>query len=134
MNNEEMDDEEMDDDVYDIEDNDTILCKNINPSLAKLIGIDYVEDKQMPEKCWIPPTKSGLDNSDVIIPYMYFQKNKIFNNNNHDFFRIIKEDIVNYQKLSYYQLQYIKNLTNEALYEIIELYNEVLDSAIRFLV
>ena len=41
-----------------------IQCKNLDPALAKLMGILIEEQKEID---WKPPLKSGLDNSKEIV-------------------------------------------------------------------
>jgi hypothetical protein len=78
---------------------------------------------------WKPPSKSGLDNSEEIVPSMYFQNKNVVNDIN--FFNVIKNNIINYKTLSERQLEYIKNLNNEEKYELIEIYNKLIGSNMR---
>jgi len=105
---------------YDEEEYDEILCKNLDPALAKLMGIIIEEQK---ETDWKPPSKPGLDNSKEIISSFYLT-NKILDV---DYFTIIKDNIINYKKLTDTQLEYIKNLNNEKKFELIQLYDNILE-------
>lgn len=102
-----------------------LRCKNIDPSLAKLMGI-IVEEQSKSD--WKPPTKSGLDNSKEIISSTYLKNKNIMDDI--DLFGIIKDDILNYKTLSIEQLEYIKNLNNEDKFELIQTYNKILDVTI----
>ena len=101
-------------------------CKNIDPALAKLMGIIIKEQSETTD--WKPPSKSGLDNSEEIVPSMYFQNKNVVNDI--DFFKIIKHNIINYKTLTDRQLEYIKNLNNAEKYELIEIYNKLISSTI----
>jgi len=101
-------------------DSGELMCRNIDPALARLMGIIIEEQKQ--EITWKPPEKPGLDNSDGI---SYCLKNYM-GMAEIDFFKKIKHDIRNYQKLSDRQLDYIKDLNNHDKFELIEIYNEIL--------
>lgn len=114
------DDEYEEDTEESSEENEELHCKNLDPSLAKLMGIIIEEQKEID---WVPPSKSGLDNSKQIIPSIYLDKHFA---NNIDYFKIIKDDIINYKTLSNQQLDYIKNMNNEEKFELIQLYNKLL--------
>lgn len=96
---------------------DELHCKNIDPGLAKLMGI-IIEEKVNSQNVgeWIPPTFSGLLNSTEIIPK---KENIMFNK--------IKEDVLCYKTLSPSQLEYIKNMNNDQKYEMIQIYNKTLE-------
>lgn len=67
-----------------------------------------------------PPSKSGLSNSEPIIPSYYIEKFKyiLFDKEieyeyiKTDYLTIIKNDIRNFRKLNTYQVDYIKNYCN----------------------
>ena len=99
-----------------------LQCKNIDPALAKLMGI-IIEKQEVSD--WKPPSKSGLDNSSEILSSTYFKNQNIVNDI--DFFTVIKDDIINYKTLSTRQLDYIKNLNNQEQFELIQIYNQVLN-------
>ena len=103
-------------------DSGELRCRNIDPALARLMGIIIEEQKQ--EITWKPPEKPGLDNSDGI-SYSYCSRNYM-GMVEIDFFEKIKDDIRNYRKLSDRQLDYIKDLNNNEKFELIEIYNEIL--------
>ena len=100
----------------DQEEYEELHCKNLDPALAKLMGIMIEEQK---ETNWKPPAKSGLDNSERIISISSSKSVDV------DFFNTIKENIINYKKLTDKQLEYIKNLNNEQKFELIQLYNRM---------
>ena len=99
-----------------------LRCKNMDPALAKLMGI--IIESQQEETDWIPPSKSGLDNSKEIISCNYFKNRETLDDI--DFFKVIKDDIINYKTLTDRQLHYIKNINNEEKFELIEIYNKLL--------
>jgi hypothetical protein len=123
----EDDDDDEDTDIGEDEEetSDELQCKNIDPALAKLMGI-FIEEQKTD---WKPPLKSGLVNSSPIISSTYFYNQPILGSI--DFFKIIKDDIINYKKLTDKQLDYIKNLNNQEKYELIEIYNKVLETSIK---
>lgn len=103
------------------DDEQELQCKNIDPALAKLMGI-IIEKQELSD--WKPPAKSGLDNSNEILSSTYFKNQNIVNDI--DFFTVIKDDILNYKTLTTRQLDYIKNLNNQEQFEIIQIYNQLL--------
>jgi len=85
---------------------------------------------------WRPPSRTGLSNSEPIIPSYYLKKMEFFLNNERyeakyidkDYLSIIKDDIRNLRKLNRYQLSFIKyNLSDEDKNEIIELMNSCIE-------
>ena len=104
------------------EEYEELTCKNLDPALAKLMGIIIEEQK---ESNWKPPSKSGLDNSERIISSNYFTNTN--NNFDVDYFKTIKDNIINYKKLTEAQLEYIKKLNNEQKFELIQLYDRIMD-------
>jgi hypothetical protein len=94
------------------EEKEELLCRNMDPVLAKLMGITIEEQKEID---WKPPEKSGLDNSERIIPN---DEIRDFNN--------IKNTILDYKSLSEKQIDYIKYLNNEETIELIKTYDKVL--------
>jgi hypothetical protein len=116
------------------DDDDTIRCKNLDPALAKLMGMIVEEQKNID---WTPPATSGLDNSKEIVSSMYFrpiriEKSQRFENNDIDYFAIIKRDILDYKPLSKEQLEYIQNLNNENKFELIQLYNKLIGVVVQY--
>jgi len=86
---------------------------------------------------WHPPLKSGLSNSEPILPIYYLKKiNYILDGREQetayihiDYLNVIKDDIRNLRKLNNYQLSFIKNdLLDDDKNEIIDLMNECLNS------
>jgi hypothetical protein len=104
------------------DDEQELQCKNIDPALAKLMGI-IIEKQELSD--WKPPSKSGLDNSNEILSSTYFKNQNIVNDI--DFFTVIKDDILNYKTLTTHQLDYIKNLNNQEQFELIQIYNQILN-------
>lgn len=104
--------------------NSNIICKNMDPSLKKLFGINHDASEEKID--WIAPSKSGLDNSKPIIPKYFIEvKNtELPNLLTINYYEIIKDDIRNYRKLNEYQMDYIKNLNHDSKNELLELYNE----------
>lgn len=88
-------------------------CKNIDPSLAKLMNMIIEETPKINN--WVPPKHSGLDNSEPII------------RKENSYYDSIKRDIKYFRKLDNSQLNYIKNLDNERKFEIIQIYQECLE-------
>ncbi len=91
------------------------------------------EQKIFEETEWQPPTRSGLRNSEPIIPSYYLQKMEgLIDENgfpvkymNVDYITIIKDDIRNFRKLNEYQIRYIKTHLNNTIK------NEIIDELIR---
>jgi hypothetical protein len=101
---------------------DELHCKNIDPVLARLMGIIIEEHKKID---WKPPSENGLNNSKEIISPEYFTRPAAAACFDIDYFDIIKSDILNYRQLSESQLEYIKKLNNEEKFELIEIYNQL---------
>ena len=109
--------EEEEENEYDGE----LHCKNIDPALAKLMGIIIEEKANTNNLCeWVPPTFSGLSNSVEIIPR---KKEK-------DLFNQIKDDVMSYRTLTPRQLEYIKNMNNDQKYEMIQIYNKTMEQVL----
>lgn len=66
------------------------------------------------DKEWHAPSKSGLMNSDVILPSYYQSRNssKIIDI---EYFEVIKDDVRNFRKLNKYQTDYVFNDLDETL-------------------
>ena len=101
------------------EETDILHCKNIDPRLAKLMGLLIEEQLEVID--WKPPTKSGLDNSEVIFSYNHL------NSKYRENFNEIKEDILHHRTLTEKQLEHIKTLNNEEKFELIKIYNKLLE-------
>ena len=104
----------------DEDDNEDFQCKNMDPALARLMGIIIEEQKIKTD--WKPPSKSGLDNSEKIVSFATHLKDKGTIKDN-DFFEMIKDDIKHYNTLTDKQLDYIKGLDSDKKFELIEIYN-----------
>lgn len=117
--------ESSESDYDDDDENEELQCKNLDPALAKLMGI-IIEEQKVTD--WNPPLKPGLDNSKEIVSSGYLKTNSILKDL--DEFKIIKDQIVNFRKLTDKQLDYIKNLNNEQKFELIQIYNKVIDSTV----
>ena len=98
------------------------------------------EQKILKEEEWRPPSKSGLRNSEPILPSYYLQKieglvdeeGKPIKYMNVDYVNIIKDDIRNFRKLNEHQILYIKKhvddkIKNEIIDELIKLTNASID-------
>ena len=110
---------ESDDSSYyseDDSDEQNFYCTNMDPALAKLMGIIITEQTPTDNNVWLPPSKSGLGNSDKIIKTenLYFQD--------------IKTSIIQHNPLTEKQLEYIKNTTAEEKIELIEIYNKIISN------
>jgi hypothetical protein len=73
---------------------------------------------------YAPPKAPGLENSNVIIPSYYNLHNNPSKILSIDYYNIIKDDIRNCRPLNKYQLEYIKDLSHEYKYELINIFNE----------
>ena len=107
------------------EEDGELHCKNIDPALAKLMGI-IIEEKVNTHNNvheWVPPTFSGLSNSREIIP----RKKE---NDENAIFSQIKDDVMSYRTLSPRQLDYIKNMNNDQKYEMIQIYNKTMEQVL----
>ncbi|MBI95531.1 hypothetical protein CL656_00045 [bacterium] len=94
------------------ENEDDLMCTNLDPILAKLMGI-IVDDNIIDNEVWVPPSTHGLSNSESLI------------NDDYTYFQNIKENIIKGNKLSNNEIEYIKTSTNKEKMEIIELYNNI---------
>jgi len=80
------------------------------------------------------PQTYGLGNSERIIPaYYYLNKLKPGELFEIDYYEIIKDDIRNMRPLSSYQIKYLKDVSDEEKYEIIEHFNESFKSLVNTL-
>jgi hypothetical protein len=110
-----------------------LRCKNMNPALAKMVGISarsaYAADGSDMEDIsgWIPPSVHGLENSVPILPRYYFTSSlpglvKI------DYYHMVMDDVRNLRQLNPYQIQYIAECCNEAeKMAVIREYNRVVE-------
>jgi hypothetical protein len=117
-------DEEYSDSDIEIQNNNddyVFRCKNIDPSLAKLMNM-IIEETPIKNN-WIPPKSSGLNNSEPIIR---IEKKHLEKNEKNIYFEDIKNDIKYFKKLDDNQLKYIKNLDDDQKFEIIQIYQKCL--------
>jgi hypothetical protein len=114
--------DETDDDSVDETNNNYLFKTNVNRTLSKVLGIEEIKDFQVSD--YEPPKKSGLSNSDIIIPKYYNlhkNPNKLFDIS---YYKIIKDDIRNCRLLNEYQINYIKTLSHEEKNELFDIYNQ----------
>ena len=102
-------------------DSQLVLIKtDINNILAKSIGKQFTTTNISSDTIHSIPKKHGLENSEEIIPSLYFTLNK--NNINIldiDYYEIIRNDIANCRCLNSYQLEYIQHyLQNDEKMEL----------------
>ena len=100
-------------------DDHQISCMNMDPALAKLMGVIIEEQSTTSHNTWTPPQYSGLSNSEAII------NNNAYQDSNTEFTQI-KNKIRNSDKLTKYELEKIKQFSNDEKQQIIELYNNIL--------
>jgi hypothetical protein len=112
--------------LNDFDDNNYIIKANVCRKLSKILNVDDIKYDQ--NFLWQPPKEHGLKNCDYIIQpyYKYHEKvQKIFDI---DYYEIIKDDIRNFRALNKYQLEYIKQLSNEEKNELFEIFNDCIKS------
>ena len=110
--------DDYDDYIEGKDDDHQISCMNMDPLLAKLMGIIIEEQSINSHDTWTPPQHSGLSNSESII-----------NNESQTItveFTQIKNKIRNSDKLTKDELEKIKHFSNDEKQQIIELYNNIL--------
>jgi hypothetical protein len=73
---------------------------------------------------WTPPNMHGLRNSYPILQRFYIDKMR--NGNPIDYFEILKDDIRNNRPLTNSQLEYVKKLHPEEMFQVVEIMNEVI--------
>lgn len=98
-----------------LDENNEICCKNLDPSLARMMGI-FVEEQKSD---WKPPSFSGLHNSERIVK---LQEEK------EDIFEIIKSKISNYDKLSNDELDIMTQFSPSQKLELVKVYNDIVNS------
>lgn len=108
--------EESDESDYSDYDDDTegFNCTNMDPALAKLMGVMINEDTNKDAIDWKPPSFSGLTNS-----------NNIVNGNKIEFESVVHK-IKNFVKLNKEELEFITQLSGERKQIIIEVYNDLI--------
>jgi len=96
----------------------TKVCKR----LSKELGLEeiIIDDKI---DCTVPEIH-GLSNSDIIIPSYYQLHKHPSKILSIDYYEIIKDDIKNIRPLNKYQLEYIKELSDEKKNELIDIFND----------
>lgn len=114
MSDSEYSDSEYSDTSSEINDEGELICKNIDPALAKLMGV-IVEESQTD---WTPPKFSGLSNSERIIK-----------DERSDIDRIIKK-IENFETLEPSELEIMKITTHENKLKLIKAYNSIIQNII----
>lgn len=101
-----------------------IELEKLSPSLIKYFNPDSDINKNI-ETDWEPPKHHGLNNSFIIIPQYYQNKNqKILKI---DYYEMILDDIRNLRKLNEHQLNFIKNLDDDSKQELILEFNKLFD-------
>ena len=118
-------------DTEDISDNDEIKCTNMDPALAKIMGI-FIQEQTKEKSDWKPPLHSGMSNSeriikneekkDDIIEYTTQGKNDIFES--------IKCKIRNFDKLLQSEIDHMKAFSSQHKLEIICIYNNIINNII----
>lgn len=86
-------------------------CVNVDPSLAKILGLKITDEKLPVENNWIPPKFSGLENSSKI------NKGNIIEFDN------IVEKIKMKKKLSSEEIEFVDKISNDKKQILIELFN-----------
>jgi hypothetical protein len=79
---------------------------------------------------WEPPKEYGLNNCDYIIDPTFGIHNNIKRAFDIDYFFIIKYDIKNFKKLNAYQKEYVKKLPDECKIELLEIYDDCMNTFI----
>jgi hypothetical protein len=102
-------------------DEEYIIKANICKRIAKELNLPEINYDVSGE--YIPPKKSGLSNSNVIIPAYYQLHKHPSRILDIDFFEMIKDDIRNCRVLNEYQLDYIKGLSHESKDELVNIFN-----------
>ena len=86
-------------------------CVNVDPSLAKILGLKISDEQKPVENNWVAPKFSGLENS-----------SKINNGKIIEFDNII-EKINMKKKLSSEELEFVGKISNDKKQILIELFN-----------
>ena len=124
---------DSDDDYYyssSDEDTNDVKCTNMDPALAKIMGI-FIKEQ---EECdWKPPLHSGLSNSQPIINHetkSNESKQESKEESKHDDFVRIKEKIKDYDKLTQNEIESMKYFSNQQKIELISIYNNIIHNII----
>jgi hypothetical protein len=135
-----------------------IVCRNMNPELAKVIGMDPDDivhdtptkihpllnvkhdrmhtpqdrsDKSESVAPWIPPTNPGIEHNPRIIPEYYLKTNmNKYNVLVIDYYYMIQDDIRNLRPLNAYQLKYLKRVSEDDKMTVIQEFNNVVTAYI----
>jgi len=133
------DDEYYYDSSEDDDDNGDIRCTNMDPALAKIMGI-FIEEQAQEKSDWKPPSHSGLSNSERIIKDE--SKNECKNEEKKDsttecktqeydsIFESIKYKIQNFDKLLQNEIEHMKTFNNLQKLELIRVYNNIINNII----
>lgn len=104
------------------DDDDTFKpIANINKKIAIDLGLPLPETNEEIIE-YDQPKEYGLSNCNVIIPVYYGLHKSPEKFLNIDYFTMIKDDIRNLRPLHQYQMNYIKSLSHEEKYELIEIF------------
>ena len=120
-------------DSSDTEDNsnDEIKCTNMDPALARIMGI-FIQEQTQEKSDWKPPLHSGLSNSERIIKNEEKKDDtvecKIQDKN--DIFESIKYKIRNFDKLLQNEIDHMKTFSNQQKLELIRVYNNIINNII----
>ena len=90
-----------------------------------------VLSRKMQKKELNSQSENGLSNSFPIVQQHYIEKMKRGENIN--YFEILKDDIRNLRPITNAQLNYIKTLNRDNLFEIIEISNDVIKILISYM-
>jgi hypothetical protein len=123
LSEDESEDESEDNIKNDKEDNSYVFKAKICPRLSRELNMEEIKFDDMGS--YEPPKQHGLSNSDIIIPQYYkLHEKKFFLDL--DYFNIIKDDIRNYRSLNDYQIEYLRNISEDQKIELFKIFNSVL--------
>ena len=124
--------EDCHNDEKDVDDANYKFIANVNKKLSKILGIQDITFDERLLDC-TPPKESGLNNCDYIIPKYYHLSETPDKMYKIDYFEIIKDEVRNLRTLNKYQLEFIKTLSSECKNEIIESFNNCIDTVNKIL-
>lgn len=110
----------------DAEEDEYVIHANVNKKLSKELNLSELIFDEPPD--YNPPAEPGLANSNVIIPGYYHLHNNPSKIMSINYYEIIKDDIRNLRPLNKYQLEFVKNLSDEQKNELFELFNSCLET------
>jgi hypothetical protein len=120
-------------DSSDTEDNfnGEFKCTNMDPALAKIMGI-FIQEQVEEKSDWKPPLHSGLSNSERIIKNEEKKCDMIEckTQDKSDIFESIKNKIRNFDKLLQNEIDYMKTFSNQQKLELIRIYNNIINNII----